>query len=153
MLEAAFRDKGDYVFIQTGQNADLYKGVQLRAKTKCSLQLLRDLLLADESAQLAHSPKEIQQMLNTFSEALKKFGLTINIKKTELLYQSDRAKWSKEVDITVDGVKLNSVPEFTYLGSTASNDGMIDVEIQGRMAKARASYDNTSGTITIYAHG
>ena len=40
----------------------------------------------------------------------------------------------------VDGNKLNSVLEFTYLGSTKSSDGCIDDEIQRRMAKASASF-------------
>ena len=40
----------------------------------------------------------------------------------------------------VDGNKLNSVLEFTYLGSTISSDGCIDDEIQRRMAKASASF-------------
>ena len=40
----------------------------------------------------------------------------------------------------VDGNKLNSVLEFTYLGSTPSSDGCIDDEIQRRMAKASASF-------------
>ena len=43
-------------------------------------------------------------------------------------------------DIMVDGNKLNSVLEFTYLGSTISSDGCIDDEIQRRMAKASASF-------------
>ena len=40
----------------------------------------------------------------------------------------------------VNGTRLKSVPEFTYLGSTISNDGRIDAEIQKRMAKASASF-------------
>ena len=40
----------------------------------------------------------------------------------------------------VDGNMLNSVLEFTYLGSTISSDGCIDDEIQRRMAKASASF-------------
>ena len=39
----------------------------------------------------------------------------------------------------VDRNKLNSVLEFTYLGSTISSNGCIDDEIQRRMAKASAS--------------
>ena len=39
-----------------------------------------------------------------------------------------------------DGNKLNSVMEFTYLGSTISSDGCIDDEIQRWMAKASASF-------------
>ena len=40
----------------------------------------------------------------------------------------------------VDGNKLNSVLEFTYLGSTISSNVCIDDEIHRRMAKASASF-------------
>ena len=41
----------------------------------------------------------------------------------------------------VDGNKLNSVLEFTYIWSTISSNGCIDDEIQRRMAMASASFD------------
>ena len=42
--------------------------------------------------------------------------------------------------ILVDGNKLNSVLEFSYLGSTISSNGCIDDEIQRGVAKASASF-------------
>ena len=46
--------------------------------------------------------------------------------------------------------KLNSVLEFTYLGSTISSNGRIDDEIQRIMAKASAYfYARDSGTTTM----
>ena len=41
----------------------------------------------------------------------------------------------------IDGNKLNSGFEFTYLGSTISSNGCIDDEIEMMMAKASASFD------------
>ena len=55
--------------------------------------------------------------MDAFSDASKKFGLTINIKKTELLFQPNSTR-TREEDNMVDGNKLTSVLEFTYLGST-----------------------------------
>ena len=65
--------------------------------------------------------------------------LKVDIKKTEVMYQSNYIR-TREEDIMVDGNKLNSVLEFTYLGSTISSNGCIDDEIQRRMAKAGASF-------------
>ena len=59
----------------------------------------------------------MQKIVDAFSDASKKFGLTINIKKTEVLYQPNSTRTRAE-DIMVDGKQLNSVLEFTYLGST-----------------------------------
>ena len=100
---------------------------------------MRELLFADDSALVAHSAEETQKTADAFSNASKKFGLKINIKKTEVLYQPSSTR-TREEDIIVDGNKLNSVLEFTYLGSTISNNGCIDDEIQRRMAKASASF-------------
>ena len=139
MLDEAFRDMGDGIYIQSRQNADLFNVAHFRAKTKTTRILMRELLFADDSALVAHSAEEMQKIVDAFSDASKKFGLKINIKKTEVLYQSNSTR-TREEDIMVDGNKLNSVLEFTYLGSTISSDGCIDDEIQRRMAKASASF-------------
>ena len=88
---------------------------------------------------LTHSAEEMQKTVDAFSDATKKFGLKINIKKTEMLYQPNSTTTGEEY-IMVDGNKLNPVPEFTYLGSTISINGRIDDEIHRRMAKAGASF-------------
>ena len=100
---------------------------------------MRELLFADDSALVAHSAEEMQKIVDAFFDASKKFGLEINIKKTEVLYQSDSTR-TREEDIMVDGNKLNSVLEFAYLGSTISSDWCIDDDLQRRMAKASASF-------------
>ena len=100
---------------------------------------MRELLFADDSALVAHSAEEMQNIVNAFSNASNKFGLKINIKKTEMLYQPNCTS-TREEDIMVDGNKLNSVLEFNYLGSTISSDGCIGDEIQRRLAKASASF-------------
>ena len=139
MLDNAFRDMGDGIYIQSRQSADLFNVAHFRAKTKTTRILMRELIFADDSALVAHSAEEMQNIVDAFSNASKKFGLKINIKKTEVLYQPNSTR-NREEDIMVDGNKLNSVMEFTYLGSTISSDGCIDDEIQRRMAKASASF-------------
>ena len=139
MLNEVFRDMGDGIYIQSRLSADLFNVARFRAKTKTTRILMRELIFADDSALVAHSAEDIQKIVDAFSDASKKFGLKINIKKTEVLYQSNSTR-TREEDIMVDGNKLNSVLEFTYLGSTISSDGCIDDEIQRRMAKASASF-------------
>ena len=96
---------------------------------------MTELLFADDSALVAHSAEEMHKIVDALSDASKKFGLKINTKKTEVLYQPNSTR-TREEDIMVDGNKLNSVLEFTYLRNTISSDGRIDDEIQRRMAKA-----------------
>ena len=139
MLDEAFRDMGDGVYIQSRQSADLFNVAHFRAKTKTSRILRRELLFADDSPMFDHSAEEMQEIVDAFSGASKKFDLKINIKKTEVLYQPNSTR-TREEDIMVVRNKLNSVLEFIYLGSIISSNGCIADEIQRRMAKANASF-------------
>ena len=85
MLEEAFRDMGDGVYIQSRQTADLFNVAHFSAKTKTARILLIYVLFTYDSALVAHSAEEMQNIVYAFSVASKKFGLKINIKKTEVL--------------------------------------------------------------------
>ena len=114
MLEEAFRDMGNGVYIQSRQSADLLNVAHFIAKTKTTRILMRELLFANDIAMVANSAVEMQKTVDAFSDVSKKFGLKINIKKTEVLYQPNSTR-TREEDIMVDGNKLNSGLEFTYL--------------------------------------
>jgi hypothetical protein len=121
MFDEAFRDMGGGVYIQSRQRADLFNVAQFRAKTKTTRILMRDLLFVDGSALVAHSAEEMQKIMDAFCDASNKFGLKLNIKKTEVLYQTNSTR-TREDDIIVDGNKLNSVLEFTYLSADYARD-------------------------------
>ena len=135
MTDEAFRDIWDGVYAQSRQSADLVNVANFKAKTKATRILMRELLFADDSALVSHSAEEI----DAFYYALRKFGLKVNIKKTEVLYQPYSSR-TREENIMVDGNKLKSVLEYTYLGNTISSNGYMDGGIERRMAKASASF-------------
>ena len=139
MLEDAFGELEEGVYIQSRHDANLFNASHFKAKTKTAQILIRELLFADDSALVAHTPEQMQLVIDAFSSASKKFGLQINIKKTEVLYQPGASQRDEE-DILVDGTALKRVNDFTYLGSTISNDGRIDSEITKRMAKASSAF-------------
>ena len=56
---------------------DLFNVAHFRAKTKTTRRLMRELLFADDSALVAHSAEEMQNIVDAFSNASKKFGLKI----------------------------------------------------------------------------
>ena len=134
MLDEAFRDMGDGVYIHSRHSADLINVAHFRAKTKTTRILMRELLFADDSGLVAHFAEEMQKTVGAFSNASKKFGLKINIKMAEVLYQPNSTR-TREEDIMVDGNKLTLFMKSTYLGTTISSNGCIDDEIQRRMAK------------------
>ncbi|XP_063606834.1 uncharacterized protein LOC134781262 [Penaeus indicus] len=113
--------------------------ITLQSKDKDNTDPRRELLFADDSTLVAHTPEQMQRVLDAFSSASKRFGLQINIKKTEVLFQPSSTHVVEE-DILVDGMALNRVADFTYLGSTISDDARIDPEITKRMAKASSAF-------------
>ena len=129
---------GDGIYIQSRQNADLFTVAHFRAKTKTTNILVRQLLFADDNALIAHSAAEIQRIVDAFANASSKFGLKINIKKTEVMFQPN-STMTMEEDINVDETTLTHVKEFTYLGSIIASDGHIEAELQKRMSKASMS--------------
>lgn len=139
MLEEAFADFEEGVYIQSRQDADLFNVAHFKAKTKSTQILVRELLFADDSALVAHTPEQMQHVIDAFSSASKKFGLQINIRKTEVLFQPG-TDHQEEEEILVDGTALKQVDDFTYLGSTISKDGRIDSELVKRMSKASSAF-------------
>ena len=61
---------------------------QLKANTKVQVALVYNFLFADNCALAAHSEEDLQCLDDCFSTAAKVFGLTISIKKTEVLCQA-----------------------------------------------------------------
>ena len=49
--------------------------------------LIREMLFADDDAIIAHTEEALQRMINSFSQASKDFGLTISLKKTNIMAQ------------------------------------------------------------------
>ena len=85
MIDEALRDMGNGVYLQSRESADLFNVALFRAITKTNRIVMRDLLLADYSSLSVHSAEKMSKILESFSDASKKFDLKINIKKTVVL--------------------------------------------------------------------
>ena len=75
--------------------------------------------------------------------------LTINLTKTEVMHQTPTNDTSAqtEVNIVLNGVGLNELHHFTYLGSILSNDALLDKEISARIRKASCSFGRLYGRV------
>ena len=90
------------------------------------------MLFADDAAVATHSEHQLQSLMDRFSQACKDFGLTMSLKKTEVLAQDT----DNQPKISVDNYELKAVNQFTYLGSTISSNISLDAEIDKRIGKA-----------------
>ena len=78
--------------------------------------------------------------MDLFSQACKNFGLTISIKKTEVLHQPAPGTDYIEPIIKCEGQTLPAAEKFTYLGSTLSRSASLDDEISKRLSKASSAF-------------
>ena len=141
MLLSAFKESDLGIEITYRTDGGIYKTQRLKSITKISKALVRDLLYADDCAIVAHSEKDLQEMATALSNATKRYGLTISIKKTEVLYQPAPGTTRKEEpEIKIDNQILKNVDAFTYLGSTLTSNNTLDKEISSRIAKASSAF-------------
>ena len=94
-------------------NGRLFNLWRLLARTKTVGELITELLFADDCALLAHTEEALQHIVNRFSDAAKNFGLTISLKKTEVLYEPPPREGNSPPHISIDGTNLNAVEHFT----------------------------------------
>ena len=67
ILHDAFRNCNSGAMIRFRSNGGIFNIQRLKARTKLSLLLLRELLFADDCALIAHTEGELQSILNDFA--------------------------------------------------------------------------------------
>ena len=87
MLEVAFRDSSEGIYIQPRKEADLFNVAHFKAKSKTTNKLVRDLFFADDRALVAQQPNDIQALVDRLATAARQLSLKIYIRKTKCLYQ------------------------------------------------------------------
>ena len=87
MLTYAFGIASDGIYLHTRHDGKLFNLKQLRAKTKVTCVLIREMLFADDAALVSQTQKGLQCLMDRLSKACKEFALTISIKKTEVMAQ------------------------------------------------------------------
>ena len=85
LLCYAFRESEDGIFLHTRSDGNLFNLARLRAKTKVRRVLIREMLFADDAALTAHTEEALQRLITRFAEACNDFGLTISLKKTNIM--------------------------------------------------------------------
>ncbi len=82
-------------------------------------QMAKAIRFADDQAMLASSNAGLQRIINRLNETSEEYGMKINIAKTKVMRISRTG--GKSMEITVNGVKLEQVKQYCYLGSMIKN--------------------------------
>lgn len=95
---------------------------------------LNHLRFADDLVLLEENPAAIELMMQSLANISKEAGLEINASKTKLMTNS------REIDIMVDGIKIEYVKEYNYLGQIISPSDVMTKEITRRIAQGWRKY-------------
>ena len=116
--------------------------------TKTQNETITELLFADDTALVAHSAADMQEILDKFATAAGDMGLKINISKTEMLHQPSPERLNQPTHaIKLNGEPLTVVSNFKYLGSTLTVDNRLDTEINSRIKNACVSFGKLEGRL------
>ena len=124
LLKHAFGTATEGQYLHTRSDGRLFNLARLRAKTKVHEITIRDLLFADDAAITSHTEQELQELMDRFSQACKDFGLTISPGCGNITCH------------LIDSYELGVVHQFTYLGTTISDNLSLDAEINQCTGKA-----------------
>ena len=146
MLLVAFKDCDVGIPIRFRTDGSVFNLRRLQARTKTFVVVVhvRDLLYADDCALMAHTQADAQQLFSRFLNAATRFGLTVSLKKTEVMLQPVNRLISSPPVIMASETALPAVEKFCYLGSTLSSDANIDNDISSRLAIASHSFGRLS---------
>ena len=128
------------VFLQMRTDGGLLNLARLRTKGKVRDIIVHELQFADDCALVAHSLEELQEITSPFASAAYDFGLTISLKKTEVLYQPAPGSSYVEPTVLIDDTHLNPVTKFYYLGSIMSSWASLDLEAESRIIIASFAF-------------
>ena len=140
MIYDAFHDCDKGISLNVRYDGGKCNLRRLKTKTKVHHMLVRELLYADDCALIAHSEGDAQVLIDCFYKATIRYGLSISIKKTEVLLQPKPGTCYKEPGVTTGSDNLKAVTKFCYWGGALSNDCSVDSEITARIAKASSTF-------------
>ena len=134
-LKQAFGSSTEGIYLRTRPDDKLFSLSRFRAKTKVREILVIDMLFADDhaAALVAHSVEQLHRLKDGLPRARTIFGLTISLKKTKAMAQGAEPA----PRISISDYWSQVVQEFTYLGSTVTDNLSMDPEIGKEMATDR----------------
>ena len=119
----------EYIMRNTGLD-EAQAGIKIAGRNIINLRY------ADDTTFMAESEEELKSLLKKVKEESEKVGLKLNIKKTKITASSPITSWQ------IDGETVETVADFTCLGSQITADGNCSHEIKRRLLLGRKVMTN-----------
>ena len=100
---------------------------EMQAGIKIPGRNINNLRYADDTTLMAESKEELKSLLTKVKEESEKVGFKLNIQKTKIMASGPITSWE------IDGETVETVSDFTFLGSKITADGDCSHEIKRRL--------------------
>ena len=129
MSPCLFNFYAEYIIRNTGLE-------EAQAGIKIAGRNINNLRYAGDTTLMAESEEELKSLLMKVKEESEKFGLKLNIQKTEIMASGPITSWH------INGRKLETVTDFIFLGSKITADGDCSHEIKRCLPLERKAMNN-----------
>ena len=109
---------------------------EVQAGIKITRRNINNLRYAYDTTLMAESQEELKSLLMKVKEESEKVGLKLNIQKTKIMASSPITSWQ------IDGVTMEIVIDFIFLGSKIPADGDCSHEVKRRLLLGRKAMTN-----------
>ena len=116
-----------------------------QAGIKISGRNINNIRYADDTTLMAESEEELKSLLMKMKEGSEKVGLKLNIQKTKIMASGPITSWE------IDGETVETVSDFTCLGSKITADGDCSHEIKRCLLLGRKVMTNLDSSSLLSA--
>ena len=109
---------------------------ETQAGIKIAGRNINNLIYADDATLMAETEEELKSLLTKVKEESEKVGLKLNIQKMKIMASGPIASWE------IDGEIVETVSDFTFLGSKITADGDCSHEIKRCLLLGRKAMTN-----------
>ena len=109
---------------------------EAQAGIKIAGRNINNFRYTDDTTLMAESEEELKRLLMKVKEESEKVGLKLSIQKTKIMASGPITSWE------IDGVTVETVADFTFLGSKIIADGDCSHEIQRHLLLGRKAMTN-----------
>jgi hypothetical protein len=102
------------------------------------------LVYADDMNLLGSIKKNTQTLI----DASKEVGLEVNTEKTKYMLLSRQHNAGQNHDITIENRCFENVTQFRYVGTTVTNQNLIEGEIKRRLNSGNACYHSVQNLLS-----
>ena len=124
-----FNFYAEYIMQNAGLN-EAHIGIKIDGRN------INNLRYVDDTTLMAESEEELKSLLMKVKEESEKVGLKLNIQKTKVLASGHITSWQ------IDGETMETVTEFTFLGSRITANGDCSHEIKRCLVLGRRAMTN-----------